>query len=137
MSEDESQRSREPRWADLLQRHQDSLLRPLHLQGLRREDLVGKMPPVEGTTASGVERTNSLLNMEVRNKGTSSMRVKPRDNFQTIVNKKDTRAYIADATQVVFRIFVNMMKFLYCEMTDKIKVSNLHLLFFSVLILIQ
>jgi hypothetical protein len=95
------------------------------------------MPPVEGTTASGVERTNSLLNMEVRNKGTSSMRVKPRDNFQTIVNKKDTRAYIADATQVVFRIFVNMMKFLYCEMTDKIKVSNLHLLFFSVLILIQ
>jgi hypothetical protein len=88
LSEDESQRSREPRWADLLQRHQDSLLRPLHLQGLRREDLVGKMPPVEGTTASGVERTNSLLNMEVRNKGTSLMRVKPRDNCKKIINEK-------------------------------------------------
>ena len=61
MPQDEQQRPRQPGWQDLLQRHQDPLLRAVHLQGLRGEDLVGQVPGVEGTEAGHLEGTHFLL----------------------------------------------------------------------------
>ena len=61
MPQDEQQRPRQPGWQDLLQRHQDPLLRAVHLQGLRGEDLVGQVPGVEGAEASHLERASALL----------------------------------------------------------------------------
>ena len=60
---DEPQRSRQPGGQDLLQRHQDPLLRPVHIQGLRREDLVGQVPGVEGAEAGRLERAPAVLGL--------------------------------------------------------------------------